>query len=222
MARGRKKERSKSASKQVKHPLLVYHNLGRRYRPPALLLIVMGIFALLPHWIEELQISDFDPEALAKVGGVLILAGVGFWLFATIALRRSYVMCRSDLLVVRSPFYRTLVSYRRIKEIQAIPVKKLYEDRKLKGMGKPLMEPLLGGMAVAVTMKTWPRSKRRLKWFHSPFLFSPRKGEEAWVFVVPNYSILMREIQEYQTRKLDEERRQQYEDPIARLKYYSR
>lgn len=221
MAKRGKKQRSKTASKQLKHPLLVYHNLGRRYRPPALLFIVMGIFALLPRWIEELQISDVDPYALASVGGVLILVGVGFWLFSTIAMRRAYVMCRSDLLVVRSPFYRTLVSYRRIKEVRALPVKKIYEDRKFKGIAKPLMGPLVGGMAVVVYMKTWPKSKRRLKWFHGPFLFSPRKGEDAWVFIVPNYSILLREIEEYQMRKLDEERRQQYEDPIARLKYYS-
>jgi hypothetical protein len=43
MAR-RKEEQHQDDDQQQKHPLLVYYNLGRRYRAPGLLLFVMGPF----------------------------------------------------------------------------------------------------------------------------------------------------------------------------------
>lgn len=209
--------------KLLKHPLLVYTNLGRRYRPPAVLLIVMGLFALLPRWIKELRNDNFDSDSVVVVGVVVILAGVGFFLFSMLAKRRAYVLCRPDVFVVRSPFSRTMISYRRIKDIRAVPVKTLYGGYKLKGLSKALVGPLMGSMAVVVIMKSWPRSRTWLRRLHGPHLFSPRQGEEAWVFIVPNYSVLMREIDDYRLRKLDEDRaKQRYEDPIDRLKYYSR
>lgn len=204
----------------TQHRLLIYKNLGRRYRPPGVLLIVMGLFAFLPTFIGDLQNDQFDAAALAGVGAVLVLAGLGFWLFSTLAIRRSYVQCRPDLLVIRSPFYRTMFSYRRIHAVRVLPISKLFEKEKLKGLGKALVGPLVGGMAIVVYVKSWPVPKRRLKRFHSPYLFT-REGE-GWVFIVPNYSMLMREIEEFQQRKLDDIRGAQegYEDPIDRLKYF--
>lgn len=221
---GKQKQRQQAAeSSSVPHRLLVYYNLGKRYRPPAVLLIVMGLLAFLPLVFPELENEAFDPEALAVVGGVVVLVGVAFWLFATLAMRRAYVMCRPDLLVIRAPFYRTLLSYRRIKDVRAEPVRKVFADQKLKGMGKPLVEPLLGLMAVVVIVKSWPKPKKRLQRFFSPYMFSPREGEEAWVFVVPNHNMLVRELDEFRLRKLDEDRgKQGYEDPIERLKHFSR
>ncbi len=216
MSRRRKKQQQTDAPKR--HPLLVYHNLGRRYRPPAVLLMAMGIFALLPALIPELENEAVDPQALAGVGVVVILVGIAFWLFTVLALRRSYVECAPDLLVIRTPFNRRLVSYRRVKEVRAEPINKLYEKHKFKGMGKPLMEPLLGGMAAVVHMRSWPVSQRRLRRLFGPYMFSPREGEAAWVFIVPNYSALVRQIEEARLRKIDEDRGERgYKDPIERL-----
>ena len=217
-----KHEETNAPPKLTRHRLLSYLNLGWRYRPPALLLIFMGVFALMPYAIADLQNDLFDPESLAVVGVVVILAGVAFWLFSLLAARRAYVLCRPDLMVVRTPFYRTLVSYRRVKDVRAVPVNKLYEDHKFKGIAKPLMKPLKGSMAVVVYMKSWPKPKRLLRRFFSPYLFVPNKDEDAWVFIVPNYNVLVREIEEFRLRKLDEDRISAYQDPIDRLKHYSR
>lgn len=217
MGKQGKKQTSKTASRSIKHPLLVYRNLGRRYRPPALLLIVLGVFAQLPNWITELQNEWVAPETLAQVGGVLILVGVGFWLFATLAKRRAYVQCRPDLLAVRSPFRRTLVSYRRIQGVRAVPVSDVFDREKVKGLGRALLSPLWGMMAVEVRMKSWPTSRGWLRRLHGRYLFSPK--EESWIFIVPNYSLLVRDIEEALQRKKHDERRASsgYLDPIERL-----
>ncbi len=201
----------------IRHPLLIYRNLGRRYRPPALLLIVLGLFAQLPNWIAELQNEWVSPETLAKVGGVLILAGVGFWLFAMLAERKAYVQCRSDLFVVRSPFRRTLISYRRIQQVRAVPVSDVFDRQRVKGLGKVLLAPLWGMMAVEVRMRSWPTSPKRLRRLHGRHLFTPTG--ESWVFIVPNYSLLLRDLEEALQRKKHADRRTDsgYLDPIARL-----
>jgi hypothetical protein len=226
MAKRNKKQQAdqppseETALGSTQHMLLVYKNLGRRYRPPGVLLMVMGLFAFAPTFIGDLQNDLFEPAALAGVGAVLVLAGLGFWLFSALAMRRSYVQCQRDLLVIRSPFYRTLLSYRRISAVRVLPISKLIDQDKLKGLGKALVGPLVGGMAIVVYVNSWPTPKRWLKRFHSPYLFT-REGE-GWVFIVPNYSTLMREIEEFQQRKQDEIRglQEKYEDPIDRLKYF--
>ncbi len=217
MGKRGKKQASKAAERGTKHPLLIYRNLGRRYKPPALLLIVLGFFAQLPNWIVELQNEWVEPEALAKVGGVLILVGVGFWLFAVLAEKRAYVQCRPDLLVVRSPFRRTMVSYRRIRQVRSVPVTEVFEREKVKGLGRVLLAPLWGMMAVEVQMKSWPHSPKWLRRLHGRYLFTS-KGEN-WVFIVPNYSLLVRDLEEAQQRKKQSERQYTsgYQDPISRL-----
>jgi len=201
------------------HPLLVYHNLGRRYRPPALLLIVMGLFALLPSFIEELENDSVSPDALALVGLVLILAGAGLWLFSILASERSYVEVRPDVLMVRGPFRRTMISYHRIKLVQPVQVSQLYPRKDLKGMGRPLVRPLLAMTAVEVQMRSWPEPKERLVRRYGRYLFSPRA--DAWLFIVPAYAALIRQVDAAVQRKAERERGgTAYEDPIARLKYY--
>lgn len=212
--RGRKQQDEVS----VRHPLLVYRQLGRRYRPPAVLLMAMGIFAVLPALIPELENEDVDPDALAVLGIVLILTGLAFWLFSVLAVRRSYVECMPHLMQVRTPFYRKLVSYRRIRDVRSEPVAKLYENTKLRGIGKPLVKPLVGGMAAVVQMRSWPSPPRRLRRMFGKYLFSPREGEDAWVFIVPNYSVLVRQLEEARLRKIDQDRGMHgYRDPIDRL-----
>ncbi len=201
----------------ARHPLLVYYNLGRRYRPPGLLLFLMGLFLFLPKFFREFRNDAVEPGALAGVGAVLVLVGIAFMLFARLARRRAYVQCRPDLLEIRTPFYRVLVSYRRVKMVQSVQVLQLFPRNSLKGIGKPLMIPLMGMTALEVEVSSWPSSKRKLHRFLSRYLFSPRV--EGWVFIVPNYSLLMREIEDRRQKKddVDKGRTSGYKDPFERL-----
>lgn len=216
----RQEQPATPAREVQRHPLLVYHNLGRRYRPPALLLMVMGLFALLPTFIGELENDAVEPETLALFGLVVILVGAGLWLLSVLATVRSYVEVRPDVLLVSGPFRRTMISYHRIKLVQPVQVSQLYPRKDLKGMGRPLVRPLLAMTAVEVQMHSWPEPKERLVRRYGQYLFSPRS--DAWLFIVPAYAMLIRQIDAAVQRKAERERGSTaYEDPIARLKYYS-
>jgi hypothetical protein len=214
MARRRGRQ-AEDSSKIKRHPLLVYYNLGKRYRSPGILLLIMGVLLLLPSFISDIQNDQVDPAVLAASGVVLILVGLAFWLFARLAMHRAYVECAPELLIVRTPFYRVLVSYRRIKQAQPVQVLQIFPKDSLKGIGKPLMTPLLPMTAVEVQVKSWPRSKRWLRRFVSRYLFSERS--DGWLFIVPNYSLLIRQLDAAIQRKLEAERGTgSYQDPIQR------
>jgi len=214
------RRKQQDAEGPIRHPLLVYYNLGKRYRPPALLLVFIGLLSFLPSFINELENDFVEPGALAAAGVVIVLVGVAFWLFSLLAKRRAYVQCLPDVLLIRTPFYKVPISYRRLKMAQPVQVSQVFPRESLKGMGKPLMKPLLAMTAVELHMKSWPTSKKRLKRFMSHYLFSPRS--EAWILIVPNYGMLIRQIDAASHRKMetDQGRASSYEDPIERLTRY--
>ncbi|MBN1201503.1 MAG: hypothetical protein JXJ20_06570 [Anaerolineae bacterium] len=219
MARQRE-DKARRNQQATRHPLLIYYNMGKRYRAPGMLLMVMGLLLFLPSFISELESNIAEPAALARLGAVVLLVGLAFWLFSTLAIRRSYVQCNPDLFVIRTPFYRVLVSYRRIRQYQPVQVGQVFSRKELKGMGKPLIRPLLGMTAVEMQMKSWPAPKQRLRRFLGNYMLAPQG--EAWLFIVPDYSVLIRQLDAAIQQKLHEEKGGAvgYEDPIERLKYY--
>ena len=202
----------------IRHPLLIYHNLGKRYRGPGIFMLIIGLIFFLPALVSDLESSMVKKEALGLVGMVLALAGLGFWLFSQLARRKAYIQCRPDLIEIRTPFSRTLISYLRIKQVQSVQVSKIFDRDKLKGMSKPLMTPLMSMTAVEMHVESWPAPKKRLTRMLSAYMFSPRT--DAWIFIVPNYSLLMRQIEAAAQTKAAAEKSTSYEDPFARLKYY--
>jgi len=219
MARAKEQPQDANAPPITRHPLLLYYNMGRRYRPPGLLLFLLGPFLVLPRFVGELDHGIVDPDSLAVIGAIVTLVGLGLLLLSVVAKRRSYVQCRPDVLEIRTPFYRSLVSYSRIKQVLSVQVSQLFPRESLKGRGKPLMTPLLGMTAVEVYMTSWPAPKNRLMRYMGKYLFSPRA--DAWVFIVPNYSVLIRQLEVARQRR-DERARAQasgYQDPFERLQH---
>jgi hypothetical protein len=222
MARRKEQAEEVEQPQMVRHPLLVYYNMGKRYRGPGLMLFLLGPFLTLPSFVDELDRGLVDKDALAIIGGVITLAGLGLLLLSILAKRRAYVLCKSDILEIRTPFYRTFVSYLRIKQVLSVQVSQLFPRESLKGASKPLMTPLLGMTAAELYVTSWPAPKKRLMRYMGKFLFSPRA--EAWVFIVPNYSVLIRQIETAQLSRIDEAsgKATAYEDPFERLKYYKK
>ncbi len=79
------------------------------------------------------------------------------------------------------------------------------------------MTPLLGMTAVEVYVTSWPAPKNRLVRYMGKYLFSPRA--DAWVFIVPNYSVLIRQLEVARQRRDERARRTAtgYQDPFERL-----
>lgn len=215
MAR-QKGARSKKQQAQ-RHPLLVYYNLGKRYRSPGVLLILLGLASLLPMVIEDLQQEQIAPEALAGVGVGLIAVGLALLVFARLNMRRAYVEVKPSVVLVKTPFYSVQISYRRIKRYHSVQVAQLFPRESLSGMGKPLVTPLLPMTAVEMLVSSWPKPPATLKRYMSDYLFSSGDG---WVFIVPNYSILTRQLDTAMQNWRDARQGRQssgYEDPIARM-----
>ncbi len=223
MARRKKEQQHGDPTTQSKdqtpHRLLIYYNLGKRYRGPGVFMLILGLIFFLPLLVSDLESQAVKKETLGVVGIVLVLSGLGFWLFSQLARRQAYIRCRPDLLEIRTPFYRTMISYLRIKQVQSVQVSKIFDRDELKGMNKPLMKPLMSMTAVEMHVRSWPAPKKRLMRLLSPYMFSPRA--DAWVFIVPNYSLLMREIEVAAQQKAAEKKSTSYEDPFERLKYYN-
>jgi hypothetical protein len=186
------------------------------------MLFLLGPFLLLPHFVDELNHDIMDPDDLAVIGLTITLAGFGLLLFSMLVRRRSYVRCRPDVLEIHTAFNRNLVSYLRIKQVLSVQVSQLFPRESLKGPGKPLMTPLLGMTAVEVHLTSWPAPKKRLQRYLSRYLFSPRA--EAFVFIVPNYSVLLRQIEDARQRRGEREsgKATGYQDPFERLSYYKK
>ena len=215
--------RNKRRKKQgpTRHRLLVYYNLGRRYRPTGMLLLFLGVILFLPSFIDDLENDLVEPGALAATGGALMLVGLAFLLFARTAMRGAYVQCTPSVLLIRTPFQRFLISYRRIGHVKQVQVSALFPRSELKGLSEALIRPLLGSVAIEVAVKSWPKPKHRLQRRLSKFMFSPR--EEAWVFIMPDYSRFMNQLDAAIQNRLTETsgRSTSYEDPFERLKYYN-
>ncbi|MBN1563746.1 MAG: hypothetical protein JXA10_07900 [Anaerolineae bacterium] len=207
------------SKKPIRHPLLVYYNLGKRYRGPGIFMVIIGLIFFLPVVVSDLESPAVKKETLALVGLVLFLSGLGLWMISQLARRQAYIQCRSDLLEIRTPFYRTLISYLRINQVQSVQVSKVFDRDELKGTNKPLMLPLMSMTAVEMHVRSWPAPKKRLQRMLNKYMFSPRA--EAWIFIVPNYSLLMREIEAAAQLKAAEDKSTSYEDPFERLKYYT-
>lgn len=225
MARRRGKNSDRpgdKASRAIKHPLLIYYNLSKRYHGSGMCLLFLGIMLIIPYFLEDLNNEWIDEKNAAILGAVSVFAGLGLWWIARRARRNAYIQCRPDLMVVQTPFFRAMVSYRRIRQSRSVQVLKVFSREELRGVHKPLMQPLMPMTAVEVLVNSWPAPKRRLRRFMGKYLFSAR--DDAWFFIVPDYNALIRQLDVAMQRKLEAQQQATsggYEDPFTRLKRYS-
>jgi len=214
----------------MKHPLIVYRFMFRRYRPAGVLLFVVGIIALLPSIIPQLRFQSavLNYSQLAIIGVAGIILGLAIFLVAVMGERQAYVQCRPDYLVVHTLLHRVFVAYQRVNSVQPVQIGRIFDikaDKKtakgnaLSNREKELIKPLIGDSAVEVELSSWPLPDKKMRKNFSRFLFSTR--EEGFIFIVPKPSTLSIELTTYMQRALDtrDADQQRYLDPIERLKY---
>lgn len=206
----------------AKHHLIVYRFIARRYRPAGILLILMGILAILPAFVEPLRrlVGIITPEQLAIIGGAAIVIGLGLFIGSILGERQAYVQCLPEFLLVNTMFNRVFVSYQRINSTQPVQVARVFDIKTIKkGRDKQQIKPLLGETALEVALQEFPVPEKKLRKRFSQFLFSNR--EKGFVFIVPKPTALSLDINTYTQNALDtrDEDQQRYLDPIERLKY---
>ncbi len=206
----------KSIGPGTRFPLVVYRRSGRRYRPAAVLLFLVGLLMLLPRLLALPLKWSIAPDTLATVGLVVLVGGVFLWILSLRMASRSFVQCRSQYLLIHAPFNRFAVGYSRVVSNQLVRIGAVYPLETLKGSRRAIMKSLLPESAVEVEINEWPVPERRLRRYFSPFLFSTR--ERGLVLIVPEPSKLNNEITSYlqnaRDRRSESERR--YLDPIER------
>src|SRR5690349_10019170 len=99
-----------------KHRLILYRFTAARYRPPGVLLIMMGLLAFLPTILPPLRFNSaiLTYQQLAILGAASIALGLVLFIGAVLAERRAYVQCLPDYLLINTMFNRVFLSYKRI------------------------------------------------------------------------------------------------------------
>ncbi|MEP7287727.1 MAG: hypothetical protein ABI947_18390 [Chloroflexota bacterium] len=205
-----------------KHNFILYRFMARRYRPPGVLLVVMGIVALLPTFVPQLrfQTAFLNYQQLAIIGGASILVGLVLYIGAVLAERRAFVQCLPDYILISTMFQRVYVSYQRINSVQPVQVGRVFDIKSIKKeREQKLIKPLLAEPAVELVLSSFPLPESQLRKAFTQFLFSTRNI--GFIFIVPKPSALSNEISTFMQRAADERDadQQRYLDPIERLKY---
>src|SRR4051812_37397631 len=118
----------------AKHHLIVYRFIARRYRPAGMLLILMGILAILPAFVEPLRrlVGVITPEQLAIIGTAALVLGLGLFIGSILGERQAYVQCLPQFLLINTMFNRVFVSYQRINSTQPVQVARVFDIKTIK------------------------------------------------------------------------------------------
>ncbi|SRR5258707_786711 len=228
---------AKSQKSGAKHRLIVYRFMSWRYRPAALLFILIGILALLPNAVSQLQFSairlgiitiPLNYLQVSAIGVASISIGLCLLLVSSLMVRQAFVQCRPEYLLISTLSHRVFVAYTRINSIQPVQVGRIFDtraDKKTAGKNalsdreKKLVKAVLGDPALEAEVSAYPLPEKTLRKRFSRFLFSTR--EQGFIFIVPKPQALSIELSSYMQRARDrsDEDQQRYLDPIERLKY---
>lgn len=214
----------------LKHPLIIYRFMTRRYRPAGILLVVVGVIALLPTLIPQLRFQSavLNYSQLGIIAIAAVILGLVIFVVAVLAERQAYVQCLPEYLVIHTLLHRVFVAYQRVNSVQPVQIGRMFDikaDKKTAGKNamtsrdKELIKPLLGEGAIEVEMSSWPMPEKKLRKTFNRFMFSTR--EQGFVFIVPKPQTLSIELTTYMQQALDkrDSDQQRYLDPIERLKY---
>lgn len=199
-----------------RYPLLVYRVLARRYRPVGVLLLAVGLLAQIPHLITELrpQNSFITFEALSLLGLGAIGVGLLLWLAAQIEVRRAYVQCHPDYLVINTGSGRVAIAYQRFNALKPVKVAGLFKLKDEKGRQKAILKPLMRETALEALVSEFPLPEEQMRRRLHRFLFSPR--DKAFLFIVPRSTSLSLEIATFTDRARTAAREDAYQDPFER------
>jgi hypothetical protein len=183
-----------------RYPLLVYRQSARRYRPVGVLLLVMGLLAQLPLIIGELRPQNFfiTYQQLSLLGLGAIGVGLLLWLAAQYEIRRAFVQCQPDYLLISTASGRVAVAYARFNTLKPVKVASLYKKEELKGRDRNTLKPLLKETALEALVIDYPLPEQELRRRLSRYLFSPR--DEGFLFIVKKSSDLNMELTAFISR----------------------
>ncbi|MBX3086605.1 MAG: hypothetical protein KF716_33535 [Anaerolineae bacterium] len=214
-----------SASKPgLKHHLLVYHFIARRFRPAAQLMFLAGLIMQIPYFIPEARVPQklLTFEQLALLGALLMLVGLALWVASIFRERRAYVQCLPEYLLIRTAGHKIAVAYQRLNAIKTVRTADLYPKDTIKGGKRRFIRPLYGEPALEVVVNEFPIPEEKLRKQLSEFVISTR--EPGFVFIVRYPTKLATELNAYMEnfRYASEDSQRRYMSPLERASQQQR
>jgi hypothetical protein len=142
------------------HTLLIYAQLFRQRRLPALLITLM--FSALA-WLAPGPLADELVRAALATGAA---AGLLLFIYSLIGPRLSYVQCRPTHLRVSTPLFRLAISYSRIHTARPVP----FEPAHVSWSQESLVHPFVGMTMLALDLNGYPVSLRWLRLLLNPLM----------------------------------------------------
>lgn len=186
-------------SSQTRYRLLPYQMLAKRWRTPALLVVVAGLVlwwtgrGLDPQRMDELGIQPpTGPLAL-----MIAIVGVLIFLYTLLASRAS-VRCESNRLVVNAPLMVVAFSYARVVLTRPVEFRSIFSPEEEKPARFQIYRTLYGKTVPIIDLKGYPLPKWWLRlWLH-PYLLHPK--ETALVVPVEEWMAFTRTLDSLRTR----------------------
>jgi hypothetical protein len=155
-----------------RYPLAIYTRMLDRWWPP---LFFMGLALMAVAWpfYQDLYgrlTSPWRWMSLAGLGALLIFVS----LLMLILRKSAYVQAFRDYFRLATPFLRLNVSYRRVTRVSSASAATLFPLRRMSGLQRDIIGPLLSLTAVVIELNGWPLPRPTLNLFLSPFFFKDK------------------------------------------------
>jgi hypothetical protein len=208
----------------IKHHLLVYKFIARRFRPAAQLMFLAGLVMQIPYFIPEARVPQtlITFEQLALLGALLMLIGLALWVASIFRERRAYVQCTPDYLLIRTAGHKIAVAYQRLNAIKTVRVADIYPKDIVKPSHLRYIRPLYGEPAIEVVVNDFPIPEAKLHKYLSDFVISTR--ETGFVFIIRYPTKLATEINAFMEdyRYANESSQRRYMNPMERAEQQQR
>jgi hypothetical protein len=182
-------------------------------------MFLVGLIAQLPVLVSELRPRHtfITYEQLSLIGLLALAIGLVFLIASWLEVRRAFIQCRPEYLLINTASGRVAVAYQRFNTLKSVKVADIFRPNEIKGRERTYIKPLVGAVAVEALVSDFPIPEKRLKRRLSRFLLSTR--DKGFIFIVPRPSDLSFEINSFTDRaRSTPAESEQYLDPIERMR----
>jgi len=187
---------TKKQNSKKRFYLLIYRRMWQRWAWPCFLIAAASI-ALW--WFTPRISIIYQPFRILALAPALIALVLLVYTF--LARKLTWVQCRSNHLRIQTPFYPLVISYRRIKGVRPSVFKKIFNPRKEKKARLRWLRPYWGKTALVMDVSSYPFNKKWLRLWFSPYLLTPDHKDDGFVFLVDDWMVLSRQIDEFRIAK---------------------
>ncbi|MCB9134923.1 MAG: hypothetical protein H6636_05830 [Anaerolineales bacterium] len=182
----KKKKRSKPGKR---YPFLMYRRTMDRLWG---ITLILGLAILALWWFGSGFTLLYRSGWVDTLILIAWLVSLGISALAFFGRYLSYVQPNADHLLIRTPFIKLRVSYKRIIEVRSSDFHKIFDPETFSWAEVNYLDPFIGDTAVVVNLREYPLSRDFLKFFFPKHFFSPR--DKGFIIMVPDWMAFSLEL----------------------------